>query len=315
MPKLSPMPERSANTVADLLAHRTRPLRSFEFFPPRDDAEIPALLKTVERLAPLGPDFVSVTYGADGSRRDRSMLAAQEIAKIGNPLTVGHLTCVDQSKAEVAHTLQLYREAGVHDILAIRGDMPGGGPWKAHPDGLRNATELVRFIKNEGDFCVGVAAFVSPHPETDDAELDTQILLEKEEAGAEYAITQLFFDTDDYFAMVERTRVMGGTIPIIAGLMPLTRITQIERFEHLSGQPLPPAFVQRLRQADPDDVRSLGLGHAVDMSHTLIDGGAAGLQFFTQNRAMATSEVWNQVLHRTTGHDGYTTPVRRGVIG
>ncbi|MDU7361765.1 MAG: methylenetetrahydrofolate reductase [Propionibacteriaceae bacterium] len=309
------MPETSAKTVADLLAHRTRPLRSFEFFPPRHDDEVPALLKTVERLAPLGPDFVSVTYGADGSRRDHSMYAAKEIAKIGNPLTVGHLTCVDQSKAEVARTLQLYREAGVRDILAIRGDMPGGGPWRAHPDGLRNATELVRFVKEEGDFCVGVAAFVSPHPETNDAELDAQILLDKVEAGAEYAITQLFFDTDDYFQMVERVRALGSEVPIIAGLMPLTRITQIERFEHLSGQPLPPEFVQRLRQAHPDDVRSLGLSHAAFMCETLIEGGAAGLQFFTQNRAKATSEVWNQVLHRTTGHDGYTTPVRRGAIG
>ena len=160
-----------------------------------------------------------------------------------------------------------------------------------------------------------MAAFVSPHPETNDAELDAQILLDKVEAGAEYAITQLFFDTDDYFQMVERVRALGSEVPIIAGLMPLTRITQIERFEHLSGQPLPPEFVQRLRQAHPDDVRSLGLSHAASMCETLIEGGAAGLQFFTQNRAKATSEVWNQVLHRTTGHDGYTTPVRRGAIG
>ena len=294
---LACMPDASPQTVSELLAARTHPLRSFEFFPPRTDDEVPALLKTVASLAPLDPDFVSVTYGADGSRRHRTMEATRAIAEIGNPMTVGHLTCVDQSKAEVAHALQLYREAGVTNILAIRGDMPGGGDWRPHPDGLRTATQLVQFIKEEGDFCVGVAAFVSPHPESNDAELDAQILLEKVAAGAEYAITQLFFDTDDYFQMVERVRQMGCDVPIIAGLMPLTVITQIERFERLAGQPLPQAFVQRLRAADPADVRSLGLAHAVDMCRTLIDGDVAGLQFFTQNRARAIREVLAEVLH------------------
>ncbi len=293
---LTGMCQQPATTVAELLARRTRPLRSFEFFPPRNDDEVPALLRTVERLAPLGPDFVSVTYGADGSRREGTMAATRAIARIGNPMTVGHLTCVDQSKADVAHTLRLYREAGVRNILAIRGDMPGGGAWRAHPDGLRNATELVEFIKQEGDFCVGVAAFTSPHPESNDPDLDARILVDKVEAGADYAITQLFFDTDDYFTMVERVRALGCDVPIIAGLMPLTVISQIERFEHLSGQPLPEEFVRRLRSADPADVRALGLAHAVDMCRSLVEGGAAGLQFFTQNRSKATSEVLAEVL-------------------
>lgn len=290
------MPDAPAQTVAELLARRTRPLYSFEFFPPRSDEEIPALLQTVARLAPLGPDFVSVTYGADGSRRDGTMRATEEIARIGNPMTVGHLTCVDQSKADVAHTLHMYQQAGVRNILAIRGDMPGGGAWRAHPDGLRNATELVEFIKQEADVCVGVAAFTSPHPESNDPALDAQILVDKVAAGADYAITQLFFDTDDYFQMVERVRALGCDVPIIAGLMPLTVITQIERFEHLSGQPLPKAFVRCLREADPSDVRRIGLDHAVEMCRELIAGGAAGLQFFTQNRSKATREVLARVL-------------------
>lgn len=292
---LAPMPA-TPPTVAELLATSSRPLHSFEFFPPRTAEEVPALLKTVAALAPLQPDFVSVTYGADGSRRDRTMEATQAIARIGNPMTVGHLTCVDQSRAEVAQALELYAEAGVRNILAIRGDMPGDAPWSAHPEGLRTATELVEFVKAQGDFCVGVAAFVSPHPESNDAELDARILLDKVAAGADYAITQLFFDTDDYFAMVERVRALGCDVPIIPGLMPLTVITQIERFQHLSGQPLPEAFVRRLREADPGDVRALGLAHAVDMCRTLLDGGAPGLQFFTQNRAKATREVLAEVL-------------------
>lgn len=290
------MTEPPAATVANLLARKHRPTYSFEFFPPRSNDEVPALLRTVEALAPLEPDFVSVTYGADGSRRDKTMFATQEIARIGNPMTVGHLTCVDQSKSDVAHALALYAEAGVRNILAIRGDMPGGGEWAAHPDGLCNATELVRFIKSEGDFCVGVAAFVSPHPETNDAELDAHILLDKVEAGAEFAITQLFFDARDYFSMVDRVRGLGCDVPIIAGLMPLTVSTQIERFEHLSGQPLPADFVRRIRAAEPADVRSLGLTHAVEMGVDLLAGGAAGLHFFTQNRSKATRQVLASVL-------------------
>lgn len=281
-------------TVGDLL-QRGHALTSFEFFPPRTPDEEPALLRAVEALAPLGPDFVSVTYGATGSRRDRTIHATRRIAAIGNPMTVGHLTCVEQSKADVAAALREYEEAGVRNILAVRGDMPGGEPWRAHPDGLRNATELVEFIKQQGDFCVGVAAFTSPHPDSRDADLDARILLEKVEAGAEYAITQLFFDAAEYFQLVERVRALGCDVPIIAGIMPLTVITQIERFEELSGQPLPEEFVARLRAADPADVRALGLDHAVEMCLELLDGGAAGLQFFTQNRSKATREVLARV--------------------
>ncbi|SDL55543.1 5,10-methylenetetrahydrofolate reductase (NAD(P)) [Tessaracoccus oleiagri] len=281
--------------MGELLEHAARPLYSFEFFPPRTAEEEPVLLRAVEALAPLNPDFVSVTYGATGSRRDRTIHATRRIAEIGNPMTVGHLTCVAQSKADIAAALHEYAEAGVRNILAVRGDMPGGGPWEPHRDGLRNATELVEFVKGEGDFCVGVAAFVQPHPDSNDLDLDARILLEKVEAGAEFAITQLFFETRDYFDLVERVRGLGCDVPIIAGLMPLTVITQIERFQALSGQPLPQSFVDRLRAAPPEEVRAVGLQHTVDMCNELIDGGAAGLQFFTQNRSKATREVLAQV--------------------
>lgn len=294
------MSKTSPSTVADLLSQADRPLYSFEFFPPRSEEEEGMLLRSVSALAPLGPDFVSVTYGATGSRRDRTIHATREIAKFGNPMTVGHLTCVDQSKADIAEALNAYAEVGVNNILAVRGDMPGGGQWRAHPDGLKNATELVEFVKSEGDFCVGVAAFTSPHPDSRDADLDARILIDKEEAGADYAITQLFFEPREYFAMVERIRALGSEIPIIAGIMPLTVISQIERFEDLSGQPLPQDFVARLRAADPAEVRGLGLAHAVQMCRELIDGGAPGLQFFTQNRSKATREVLAEVLGLTT---------------
>lgn len=290
------MPNSHATTVADLLANATGPLHSFEYYPPRSEEEEAMLLRSVKALAPLEPDFVSVTYGATGSKRDRTIQATRAIAEIGNPLTVGHLTCVDQSKAEIAEALAQYADAGVNNILAVRGDMPGGGEWRAHPDGLKNATELVKFIKEQGDFCVGVAAFTSPHPDSQDADLDAQILLEKEEAGAEYAITQLFFETNDYFTMVERIRGLGSNMPIIPGIMPLTVITQIERFEELAGAPLPADFVAKLRAAKKPEVRGIGLAHAEQMCRDLIAGGAPGLQFFTQNRSKATREVLSAVL-------------------
>jgi len=279
-------------TVGELLASAPGPLFSFEFFPPRSEEEEPVLWRAVDALSPLSPDFVSVTYGANGSRRDRTIRATRRIAASGGPLTVGHLTCVDQSKADIAEALAAYREAGVTNILAIRGDMPGGGEWSAHPDGLTNATELVRFIRGQGDFCVGVAAFPNPHETSDDADLDARILQEKVEAGAEFAITQLFFDAGRYVELVARMRALGCGVPIIPGIMPLTVITQIERFADLSGRPLPADFVARLRAAgSKEEVREIGLGAALQLCRDLLAAGAPGLQFFTQNRSKATREV------------------------
>ena len=233
-----------------------------------------------------------MTYGATGSRRDRTIHATRRIAVEDGPLTVGHLTCVDQSKADIAEALAAYREVGVTNILAIRGDMPGGGEWTRHPDGLANATELVRFIKEQGDFCVGVAAFANPHETTNDPDLDARILLDKVEAGAEFAITQLFFDAQPYVDMVARVRALGCDIPIIPGIMPLTVITQIERFAELSGQPLPDSFVADLRAAgSKEEVREIGMAHCLQLCRTLLDAGAPGLQFFTQNRSKATREI------------------------
>lgn len=282
----------SPKTVSELLASAQGPTFSFEFFPPRSEEEEPILWAAVEALAPLQPDFVSVTYGATGSRRDRTIHATRRIASSGGPLTVGHLTAVAQSKAEIAEALAAYREVGVTNILAIRGDMPGGGEWERHPDGLANATELVRFIKEQGDFCVGVAAFANPHETTLDPDLDAEILAAKVDAGAQFAITQLFFDAQCYRDLVARMESIGCEVPIIPGIMPLTVITQIERFADLSGCPLPERFVGELRAlGSKEEVRAHGLAEAVRMCRELLEAGAPGLQFFTQNRSKATREV------------------------
>lgn len=268
---------------------------SFEFFPPKDDAGTAQLLTAIEALQPLRPDFVSVTYGATGSSRERTIDATQLIAARTDALAMGHLTCVSQSVNELRGAVDAYAEAGVRHILALRGDPPGGptAAWERHPDGLDNATELVELVKASGDFCVGVAAFPDAHPEHHDFDLDSRILAAKEQAGAEFAITQLFFDADAYFRLVERVRALGCELPIIAGIMPVTNISQIERFASFSGAELPAPVVGRLRAVadDPAAVREVGVEIAVELCDRLLAGGAPGLQFFTQNRSKATAEI------------------------
>lgn len=268
---------------------------SFEFFPPKDDAGVAVLLDAVAALRPLHPDFVSVTYGATGSSRERTLDATTLISERTHALTMGHLTCVSQSRSELRQAISAYADAGVHHILAVRGDPPGGpsAPWQSHPDGLDNATELVKLVKESGDFCVGVGAFPDGHPEHHDFALDARILADKEQAGAEFAITQLFFDAEAYFRLVDRVRAVGCQMPIVAGIMPVTTIAQIERFAGFSGADLPDDVVSRLYAVadEPSAVRQVGVEIAVELCQRLLAGGAPGLQFFTQNRSKATGEI------------------------
>ena len=297
------MPSRTASasrartpTIAELLATSTRPLFSFELFPPKDEAQTRQLWQTVRELESLGADFVSVTYGASGSTRERTIQATEAIALHTTLRTVAHLTCASQSRDQLRQVIGSYAAAGVRHVLAIRGDMPGGPrePWVRHPDGLDNATELVALIRELGDFCVGVGAFPDPHPSSLDAELDARILVDKARAGAGYAITQLFFRPEDYFALVGRVRALGCDLPIIPGIMPITNVRQVTRFAELSGAALPPAVVDRVAAvADDDDaVRRVGIEIGTELSEALLDGGAPGLHFYTQNRSRATREIY-----------------------
>lgn len=278
---------------------------SFEFFPPKDDAGAQALLAAIDALEPLAPDFVSVTYGATGSSRERTIEATRLVQPRTGAITVGHLTCVSQSVADLTAAIDAYAEAGVRHILAVRGDPPGGptAPWQRHPDGLDNATELVELVKSRGDFCVGVGAFPDAHPDRKDVELDARILADKQAAGAEFAITQLFFDADAYFRLVERAGRHGADLPIIAGIMPVTNIGQIERFAGFSGADLPTAVTGRLYAVadDPSAVREVGVEIAVELCDRLLAQGAPGLQFFTQNRSRATAEILGR-LRRIAPH-------------
>jgi len=283
-------------SIADLLAVGHRPLFSFEFFPPKDEIQQRQLWQTVRELESLGPDFVSVTYGASGSTRERTIKATEAIALHTTLRSMAHLTCASQSRDQLRRVIGSYAAAGIHHVLAIRGDMPGGPrvPWERHPEGLDNATELVALVRELGNFCVGVAAFPDAHPERSDFELDAQVLAAKAAAGASFAITQLFFTADDYFALVGRVRALGCDLPIIPGIMPITNVRQVTRFAELSGAALPRSVTNRIDEVadDDDQVRRVGIKIGTELSEELLSRGAPGLHFFTQNRSRATREIY-----------------------
>lgn len=290
-----PTPHAVGASLADVLAGGARSY-SFEFFPPKTDDGERLLWETVRELEPLHPTFVSVTYGAGGSTRDRSVRVTGRIAAETAMLPVGHLTCVGASRDEVIGVIEDYRAAGVSTILALRGDPPGGldAPWEQHPDGLRHAEDLVRLLHDIGGFSIGVAAFPEKHPQSPSLEFDAEVLARKQDAGAQFAITQLFFSAHDYQALVKRASDHGCTMPILPGLMPVTNVAQIERFAALSGSAFPAEIAARFAAVADDEaaVRAVGVEVATELASQLLDMGAPGLHFYTLNRSTATREVY-----------------------
>ncbi len=268
---------------------------SFEFMPPRDDEGEVRLWQAIRELEPLRPTFVSVTYGAGGSTRERTVRVTERIASETTLTPVGHLTCVGHSRQELRAVVGAYADAGVRNVLALRGDPPGGpgNPWTPHPEGLNYAVELVRLVRELGDFSVGVAAFPDRHPESADLDADAAVLVAKAQAGADFAITQLFYEAAPYFALVRRVRRLGCDIPIIPGVMPITSVAQVQRSVRLSGAAVPASIVARFsRLDDPQQVRAVGVEVATELSRELLDAGAPGLHFYTLNRSRATREVF-----------------------
>jgi len=272
------------------------PSFSFELFPPKTDEGEQALWETVRALQSLEPTFVSVTYGAGGSTQDRTVRITGEIARETSLRPVGHLTCVGAGRAELRDVIAQYAGEGVHTILALRGDPPQGPgtPWTAHPDGLANATDLVTLIASMGDFSIGVAAFPEGHPESPSREHDAQVLRMKQDAGADFAITQLFFCVEDYLRLRDLAAAAGCTMPIVPGIMPVTNVAQIERFATMSGAAFPDELAQRFRAVDGDidAVAELGVEVATQMCEALLDAGAPGLHFYTLNRSRSTMAVY-----------------------
>jgi len=280
--------------IADAFAAGESPTVSFEFFPPKTPEAEQRLFETVGRLAPLAPTFVSVTYGAGGTTRRLTIDIVRRIKREIGMEAMAHLTCVGHTSDELAEILDLLTAAGIENVLALRGDPPrGSDTFAAVPGGFAHAGELAAFIRSRWRVCVGGAAYPETHPEAPDAETDLRHLKAKVDAGAEFLVTQLFFDPAQYFSFAARARAMGITVPIVPGIMPVTSVSQIERFTTMCGARIPDRLRERLERVREDDdaVAGVGIAWAVEQCRALLHGGAPGLHFYTLNRSHSTSEI------------------------
>lgn len=293
-----PRAEHETRSIPHALAGQ-RPSISFEFFPPKDDAGEAALWAAIRRLEGTRPTFVSVTYGAGGGNRDRTIRMTDRIAHDTTMTPMAHLTCVGHSVAELRSIVGHYADAGVRNILALRGDPQGGldQPWQRHPDGLDHADELVALLRELGPFTVGVAAFPDRHPESPSLEHDADVLVRKADSGASFAITQFFFTVQAYLDLRDRVAARGRDLPIVPGLMPVTNVRQLARMTQLSGQPVPRAVTERLDAVahDPQAVKAVGVDIATELADGLLREGAPGIHFITMNRSTATLRVWENL--------------------
>lgn len=286
------------------------PSFSFEFFPPKTPAGDLALWDTIRRIEALNPTFVSVTYGAGGSSRGRTIAVTRAIAAETTLRPVAHLTAVGHSVAELRSIVGQYADAGIRDILVLRGDMPGNlrGAWVPHPQGLRYAYELVELVRSWGDFSVGVAAFpeARAHPTGRPADHAEEIrhFVAKCRAGADYAITQMFFDAEHYLRFRDRVAAAGCDTPVIPEIMPATDIRQIRRFAELSDAAFPEDLAQRLEaaRADAGAAHRIGVEHATELGLRLLDEGAPGLHYITLNRSSAATDIHGNIQSARSAH-------------
>lgn len=273
----------------------TEPVVSFEFFPPKTDRGKDQLFEAVQVLKPCRPSFVSVTYGAGGSTRDRTLELVSRIKTELGIETLAHLTCVGSSRDELANTLQRLADAGIENILALRGDPPKGqSKFVKTEGGFEYASELISFIREKSfPFCVGAACYPEGHPETPDQDEDLRHLKHKVDCGAEFLISQLFFDNQDYFAFVRRARAQGIELPIVPGLMPVTNVAQVERFTKMCGARIPQELDRRLKivERDPAAVVATGVYWTVAQVRELLSRSAPGVHFYTLNKSSATLAV------------------------
>jgi methylenetetrahydrofolate reductase (NADPH) len=273
----------------------SNPCFSFEFFPPKSDEGVADLLRTLEELAPLEPGFVSVTYGAGGSTRDRTVDLVTRIKQSSGIEAMAHLTCVGHTADELAQVLDRLAVAKIENVLALRGDPPKGEKAFAPvPGGFRYASELVRFIRDRDHaFCLGGACYPEGHLENPSREVDLKNLKQKVDAGLDFVITQLFFDNAFYFDFVERARRVGVNVPIVPGIMPITNYEQLHRFVRLCGATVPMRLSLQLDKVkdNPEAVMQLGIAHATVQCIELLNRGVPGIHFYTLNRSPATRMI------------------------
>lgn len=272
---------------------------SFEFFPPKTDKGWGSLFETISDLEPLKPAYVSVTYGAGGSTRDRTHDLVTKIEKDTGITVVSHLTCVGSSKDEIMGILKKYDEAGISNILALRGDAPEGTQkWEQHPDGFKHASELVAFIKKHFPHMgVGVAGFPEGHPETPNRLKEIDYLKAKVDEGADYIVTQLFFDNRDFYDFCERCDIAGINIPIVAGIMPIVTKSGMDRMAELAaGAKFPASLIRGVQRAESDEyVEKFGIHWATEQVRDLIDNKVRGIHFYTLNKSLQTLKIYESL--------------------
>ncbi len=284
--------------ISDALA-TVRPFFSFEFFPPKDDDGSNRLFKTIEALQPLRPAFVSITYGAGGSTRARTVALAKQIQQDIGLTVVAHVTCVGSSRAELRALFDDLARAGIENVLALRGDPPASATaFEPPPGGFARAAELIAMLRRNYDFCIGAACYPEKHPEAASIADDLAHLREKVDAGADFLVSQLFFDNGAFFDFERRARDCGIAVPIVPGLMPITNFGQIQRFVAMCGATIPPKLHVEMeaRKGDVEAVEALGVAYASMQAVALLHSGVPGIHFYTLNRSPATRAIVSSML-------------------
>jgi methylenetetrahydrofolate reductase (NADPH) len=278
----------------DTLFAKKLPTLSFEFFPPKTDEGFASLFETIDHLKPLKPSFVSVTYGAGGSTRAKTVELTERVQQKLGIRAMSHLTCVGHTADEIGGILDDLWAKGVQNILALRGDPPAGAAqFTATPGGFAFSQELVKYVRGRHDFCIGVAGYPEGHPSCLNLTRDLEHLKGKVDAGANFVTTQLFFDNADFYRWRDRARALGIRVPIVAGIMPIGNVAQIKRFVGMCGAKIPHPLLLKLEslESDATAVYNAGVDYAVEQCRDLIKNGVEGLHFYTLNKSKATVEI------------------------
>lgn len=289
-----------------------RPFFSFEFFPPRDDAGSRQLFATIAALAPLRPSFVSITYGAGGSTRTRTVALAKQIQQDIGLTVVAHVTCIGADRSELRGLFDDLARSGIENVLALRGDSPAGTPFVASPGGYAHANELIAMLRRNYDFCIGAACYPEKHPEAATFDDDLGHLKMKADAGADFLVSQLFFDNERFLRFTRRAQAAGIDLPILPGLMPITNFGQIQRFVAMCGATIPPKLRVEMeaRRDDTKSVEDLGVAFASMQALELLHAGVPGIHFYTLNRSPATRAIVSALVAASAWRPAFSTTSR-----